>query len=101
MPAPTLSWLPRMIVAAGQLTDAIDHRIRIGAVADQIAEHEDRIVRAGLGQRRFERLEIGVHVADDEVFHNSARVQKSTHSSNRPTTSATGRVASIRTCAWA
>ena len=49
--------------------DAIDDRIRIGAVADEISEHERVIVAARGSQHRVERLQIGVDVADDEISH--------------------------------
>ena len=45
-PAATLSWLPR-IVRAGQAAHAIDHGVGIGAVADQVAEHERRVIARG------------------------------------------------------
>ena len=74
--------------------DAIDHRVRIRAVADEIAEHERMVVVAGRVQHGLERLEIGVNVADDEILQNPI------HSRMRSTISATGRLASTRMCAW-
>ena len=52
-----------------QRTDAIDHGVRIGAVADQVAEHQDAVVVARGVQRRLERLEVPVNIADNEVGH--------------------------------
>ena len=79
-----------------QLPDAIDDLVRIRAIADQIAQNERVIVLAGGGERRVERLDVRVDVAENQVFH-----QYPIHSSRCSTTSGTGRVASMRTCASA
>ncbi len=48
---------------------AFDHRIRIGAVADEIAEHQRALVpaRLSLGQARVQRFEIRVDVGENEI----------------------------------
>ena len=76
-----------------QRTNPIDDRVGVGAISDQIAEHERMIVRTRSREHCVERLEIGMNVADDEI------PQKSIHSRMRSTISGTGREASIRTCA--
>src|SRR4030095_14592934 len=73
---------------------ALDHRVGIGTVADQIAQHEHASDVAGCGERGLERFEVGVNVADDQVTH-----QYSIQANTRSTTSGTGPVASTRTCA--
>ncbi len=50
-------------------THALDDSIGVGAVADEIAQHERAVVAGGRRQRRLERLEVGVNVAQDEIFH--------------------------------
>ena len=43
-PEPTLSWLPRISACGAQLADALADGVGIGAVADQVAEHQDLVV---------------------------------------------------------
>ncbi len=45
--------------------DLLDDRVGIGAVADEIAEHERAVVGQilGGGEHRLERLHVGVNVA--------------------------------------
>jgi hypothetical protein len=48
-----------------------DDRVRVGPIADEIAEDEHLIVtpRSGVGQARLERFEVCVYVGEDEVSH--------------------------------
>ena len=62
-----------MKVDGRQRPDAIDDGVRIGAVADEIAEHQHVIVGARRGEHGVERLEIGVDVTDNEISHVSSR----------------------------
>ena len=43
-PEPTLSWLPRISAIGLELAHAIADGVRIGAVADQVAEQQDLVV---------------------------------------------------------
>ena len=54
-----------------QFLDACDHRIGIGAVADDVAEAQRPIVPAGgrVREARLERFEIRVDIGQDEVAH--------------------------------
>jgi hypothetical protein len=80
-----------------QQFDPIDHRIGVRAVADQIAQYQHLVPLAGRSlQDRGQGLEVGMHVAEDQVAH-----QKPIHSSSCSTTSGTGLVESSRTWAWA
>src|SRR5690348_7661317 len=80
--------------SVGESADAIDDRIWIGAIADQIAEHKDGVVLGRRGERRLEGFEVCVDVAEHQVAH-----QYPIHSRIRSTISGTGPVASTRTCA--
>ena len=79
-----------MNVAEGSFR-TFDDVVRIGAVADEVTEHERVIVAPRGRQHRFERLNVRVDVAEDQVNH-----QNPTHSSSRSTTSGTGCVPSMR-----
>src|SRR5262245_12154924 len=81
-----------------QPANAIDDGVRVGAVADEIAEYEDGIDLSRSRERRLEGLEVRVDVTYDQITH-----QNSTHASTRSTISGTGPVASMRTwaCAYA
>ncbi len=54
-----------------QAADAIDDGVRVGAVAHQVAEHQDALVGnlAGGVEHGLERLEIRVDVTQDQVAH--------------------------------
>src|SRR5262249_28604504 len=53
-------------------THSIDHCIRIGSIANEIAEDECAIVHASCAEDGIEGLEVGMNVADDEVLHSEA-----------------------------
>ena len=74
---------------------AIDDGIRVRTVTDKIPEYERVIVTAGCVQHGVKRLDVGVNVAEDEIFQNPI------HSRMRSAISGTGRDASMRTWAWA
>jgi hypothetical protein len=50
---------------------AVDHGVRIRAVAHQVAEHQHALVpaRGRRGQHRLQRVEVGVDVAQHQVAH--------------------------------
>ena len=51
-----------------EAADAIDDAVRLAAVADQVAEHEQAVPLAvDRGQYRLERVEVGVDVGENEV----------------------------------
>jgi hypothetical protein len=52
------------------LPHPVGRSIRIGTVAHDISAAEDTIVAAvGVREDRFQRLPVGVNVADDQVTH--------------------------------
>ena len=51
------------------LDEASDHAVRIGAVADDVAELPDGVDRAGVGEDRIERHEVAVDVREDRDAH--------------------------------
>lgn len=52
------------------LARPIGHRIRIRPIPDQIAQAQNAVVLPfGVGQHRFERLEIGVNIAENQMRH--------------------------------
>ena len=51
---------------------AVDDGVRVGAVSNQIAEHEHGIGPAARLEGRVERLEVRVNVAEDEIPHRAA-----------------------------
>ena len=85
----------------GQIAQAVDDQVRLGAVAHQIAQQQQlQIAVAGrVGQHAVERVDVGVNVTQDEVTHRSYAPSHSTTWSARSPTDA--RDASSRTCACA
>jgi hypothetical protein len=54
-----------------QAADAVHDCVRVGAVADEVAEHQDAVVGnlAGGVEHRLEGLEVRVDVTQDQVAH--------------------------------
>jgi hypothetical protein len=54
---------------------ALADGVGVGAVADQVTQHEHLVVlqRLGLGHHGLVGLEVGVYVADDQVAHQGVR----------------------------
>ena len=80
--------------------DAVDDGVRRGAVADQVAEHEDAIPRRGGGEDGLERIDVGVDVRQDQVAH-IAHIFSRRSTICSAISSAGAAPASTRTCACA
>jgi hypothetical protein len=54
-----------------EVAQAVDHRVGIGAIADQIAEDERTVARArgGVGETGLERFQVRMYVGQDQVAH--------------------------------
>ena len=82
-----MSWLPRTMADGFQAANAIDDGVRIGAVSDEVAEHQHGVValRGRRAKHRLERFKVAVNVAEDQIAHrySSCSMSCSTSSSAR------------------
>ena len=60
-----------MMATGDEAAHAIDDAVRLGAVADEIAEHDHGVVavRGGRVEHGVERVDVRVDVAQDQVAH--------------------------------